>query len=147
MEQTPFGNLMLWSCMAHSMGTLHLSEEASEPKYLNRKTGAMDPLDYTCEPHFDLKLLLWKTTKVRSRRFRPQDQVTLLPTAKRPGYLHFQEKADMWLLFSTNIWAMHLKLSAIFCLQKVTQMFFAQGKQSGLRPEDNLIYLKAAGEN
>ena len=77
------------------MGALHLSEEAPEPQHLNRKTGATDPLNYSCEPHFDLKLLLWKATKVRPRRFRSQHQVTLLPTAKRPGYLHFQEKADM----------------------------------------------------
>ena len=42
---------------------------------------------------------------------------------------------------------MHLKLSGVLFLQKVTQMVITPGyRQLGPRPGDNQTYLKAAGE-
>ena len=80
----------------------------------------------------------------------PQHQGILLPIAKnkqtKTEYLHFQEKADMWPLFSSNIWAMHLKLSDTLCVQNVRQIVVIQGKHLGLRPGNNQTHLKAAGE-
>ena len=76
----------------------HSSEVAPEPQPRERQPGAMDPLDYSCEPLSDLKLLFRKTTKCDqgySGHAEPQHQGTLVPTGKRPSYLHFQEKNDM----------------------------------------------------
>ena len=39
------------------MGPSHGSEVALEPQPLEKTPGARDPLDYSCEPLSDLKLL------------------------------------------------------------------------------------------
>ena len=141
----------------HSIGTFHLSEEAPEPQPPENQPGATDPLHYACELHTNLYLLFWKTTKVRPGRFRPRQWAsasghTFAYSKKQTNkqtkteYLHFQEKADMWPLFSSNIWAMHLKLSDTLCVQNVRQIAVIQGKHLGLRPGNNQTHLKAAGE-
>ena len=69
--------------------------------------------------------------------------------ASTPGHTHFQAKdVDTFIFFFrknltcdhyslANIWAMHPKLSRVFCLQKVRQMVFAQGDW-GLRTTKHL---------
>lgn len=53
----------------------------------------MNPLDHSCEPPSDLKLLFWKTTKMwkgysghRDHSSESQHQNTILPTGKKSRY-------------------------------------------------------------
>lgn len=69
-----------------------------------KQSGAMDPLDYSCESLSGLKLLLWKNTKVWPGIFRLQQSLNIRAhfclQAKDVDAFIFRKKIHMWPLFS-----------------------------------------------